>query len=1580
MRGTAPILAVLLLASVACQGAGTFREDAEALTRGPHRLTGTPEYEAAAAYVEQRLRDIGADDVLVQRFPTLQTTVKRCVIELGDRKLPLAPCRPNGIIPPVSPFEGITGRIVHLGAGELSDFAKKPVRGQIAVIDYNSGRAWLRAFRLGARAVILVAKGQARARHQHYVDAHANLPRFFYPGPRADLNEEAEATIHSEVVWGHATGRNVLAFFRGTRAKFQQGVEEYVVVATPLESFGDVPRCSPGGRGAANCAALLTLAEHLSANRPRRHVLLVFLDAQARGHAGVTAFYRAFDTTGNLQLANRRKFLENEQTFLEELTALVEHEEPLKHESDVRRELVMRLKRYAALYAAGLGNELFELRKEQAEHEPDSARYAELEVIVKSKQDEKNGWSDLRRALAKDTDTRDVRGELSVAVTEVRENVTRRARELEVEKQSIEDDTRLLELVSDFTNVLHISLSLGDTSERWGLVIGGDSPFHSNSDDPGLYTGVQGAFLAAARSLAGTEEEAKRFVIGSADGSLDPPSLLWKAPFLIHSGEIPGRLGYYNIVLGTSQEHLRLEGTPDDTLDALALGRIERQAAEIGPLLVAAADSERLSLRRSITPDALFVAPEFGTDNRARGPTVMGRLLGTSMPDQPMPNVVVQVRLKARGESPYTDITYNSTKPYAFDDFVLTRTNENGCYGFGPVQKAVWQTRGFAAAFDDRGMVSSVSDVTSKRNVQTRLNTIRCRHGSAVMTPQVRAHPAKVFRAKGNSPLDDAKSYYETLDGVVTWFCERKIEAVKVFGEKAVVGLFGRGDTLRTNKESAPEGLGAPMEGTWEMPASSQRSAVDMWRLNESRLAALRARGIMNSSVEELHGRAEDLLITAEASASETEREALHASAFLAERHVYELTRETLNDLVHAVLVLLALSVPFAFALERLLVGATNVYRQIAWFAGFFVLTFLLLYISHPAFAIAKTPIIIFLGFAVVTLSGLVIAIIMRKFEVELKVLQGLTSTVHAADVSRFSTVMAAMSMGISTMRRRPLRTALTATTIIMLTFTILWFASFGTETGVVKLYVGPLPGHAGAFVHRVNWAELNEDGLDLVEARWGDEAAVCRRYWVSPTKVQSRGPLVAHADATQPLALRGVLGLDPRELTLRPDLADLLRVGSDGWDDRVLMTAPVAEQVGLKHGDTALVGGLTLRVGPLLDSTLLSAARDMDGNGILPVDFVEMQSAVGTTAADEDASAAQSEQNWAYLPTDSVVIVSSDNARRMGARLHAISLYTRDVREATALAEDVSRVLPLPVSATRSDGVYRHVLGTLVQASGAGDLFFPILLGGLVIFGTMLGSVADREKEIYTFSSLGLAPPHVASLFFAEAMVYSVIGGLAGYLLAQGAMVVLSALADYGLVRVPEMNYSSVNAIVTILIVMGTVLVSAIYPAIKASRSANPGILRTWRLPAPKGDVLDIVFPFTVSEYDITGVVSFLKEHFDNFGDTGLGVFMARDAQLVRGEGNALGLTATLALAPFDLGVTQSFELTSAPSEIAGIDEVAIKINRLSGQPKDWARLNKVLLDDLRRQFLIWRALPNETMEIYRQRTLTAFGGDGEV
>jgi hypothetical protein len=318
------------------------------------------------------------------------------------------------------------------------------------------------------------------------------------------------------------------------------------------------------------------------------------------------------------------------------------------------------------------------------------------------------------------------------------------------------------------------------------------------------------------------------------------------------------------------------------------------------------------------------------------------------------------------------------------------------------------------------------------------------------------------------------------------------------------------------------------------------------------------------------------------------------------------------------------------------------------------------------------------------------------------------------------------------------------------------------------------------------------------------------------------------------------------------------------------------------------------------------------------------------------------------------------------------VTLYPSDPAAADAVAEDTATVSGLPTYVGAHGGVHRLYFGKVLGASGLRDLLIPVLLGGLIIFATMLGSVADREREIYTFSSLGLAPPHVAMLFFAESAIYAVVGGMGGYLLGQVVTTALSFLGQHGYARIPAMNFSSMNAVMTILTVMAIVLLSALYPAVKASRSANPGIQRSWRLPEPAGEVFDIRFPFTVSEHDLLGVASYLEEHFRNFSDSSVGTFTTLSCSVFRQrENDMLGFDAEVALAPFDLGVEQRMSLLSQPSDVEGIDEIRILIRRRSGAYGDWRRANKVFVQELRRQFLIWRTLDAAVADQYRERTL---------
>jgi hypothetical protein len=1593
-RCAARITAVLILTLSVLRpvAADQFQIDCERLTQHAHRRTGTKEFHASRDYVKQRFREIGVDAMVVQPFRTAQTHVQRCEIALGDvdtdtgsrRVLPLHPMRSNEIIPPITPPSGITGVIQHVGLGRPEDYGDRDPHGAIVVMDYHAGSAWRRAFRLGA-AVVIFTRGPAGLMHagqSHHTRAKANFPRYFHDGSGDDLPDGQNATVFSDIRWKPAIGSNVLALIRGTRPRFSFEKDELLVVGAHLDSFGQVPDVSPGARAASNVAALLRLAEHFKAYPPRRDLLLACFDAHTRGQTGAAAFYRALDDKSKLD--DRIAYHDSERQFLDDLTALLDDDRPMDQASPVRNTMIRRLKRKSASVVASFNEQLLALRTERRTEDVAKQRLAQVELQIKELAAAKKGWNALRRALQRNELTDETTNLFAQTVRRVRADIVARSDELAHVEVAIDAEARIRDLIGSHVITAHVSLLLGDGSDRFGLMIGGQEGLRSASDLAGLYVKIQSAFYSAYGQLRAGGTELDLFEPRSADGTLSPEDVLWGAPRFAHGGAPAGLLGIYNLAIGTVGEATPREGTPIDTLDRLDVARVKRQTEQVAVLLQAVASEASLSQISSIGKRTYYLHPRFSS-GRSHGAVVIARsLIGAS--ETPMPDAVLQLRISRWG----LQLSPITTRQYAYDEFRVITTDQNGSFAVGPLQSGV-NVLAFGYTCDEQGQIDLVTTLdSSERALYAHVEMERCRHGAIVLPPQVRTGmPPLIMNGQTNARLNPSKSYSGTIDGVTFWFVDRRVSRVKIFGLNGAVMLVNGPDVLHDTAAGAEEhdgykGAGLRVGTLPDYQRVSMRAGSDLWRIDEARMQVLRSRSIMNSSLEELHGRAEDLLLDSRNEPAVARREALAAGAFLSEGHVYTRVRGIMDDLVHAVLILLALCIPFAFAVERLLVGATNVYRQIAAVTGIFAVTFLLLYFTHPAFAVAKTPAIIFLGFTIVVLASMVIVIIVRKFDVELKILQGLSTSVHAVDVSRFGTILAAVSMGISTMRRRPLRTTMTVVTILLLTFTILCFASFDTRTGVVRLFVGPSPSYQAVQFHMINWASIPESVLDVLHGRWGDRAKVMPRYWVTIGTATDRARVITRADGSQPVAIRGIVGIEPEELSLRRDLAAATGLTQHDLEGKVLMTRAVADRLNVSPDDRVQLSGVTLTVGPVLDPVAMISMKDINGHSVLPVDFTDMSNQMNQTALNQsdkfrgEHDVSQLDMGtWSPLLPDSVVIVSNQTAKTLGGTLRTAHLYVDDTTTARAIADDMARMIRQPNTATLDDGVYRSLLGATLDASNAGDLIFPLLLGGLVVFGTMLGSVSDREREIYSFSALGLAPTHIAGLFFAEAMVYSVIGGLGGYLFAQVTVKTLAVTSAYVDIRVPEMNYSSSNAIITILIVMATVLVSAIIPAIKASKSANPGVMRAWRMPAPQGDTFDITFPFTVSQYDFTGIVSFLREHFDNYTDTGLGVFMAQEARIVRDSDGQLGILAKIALAPFDLGVTQAFELRSAPSELEGIDEVKITLERRSGQPRDWQRLNKVLLNDLRRQFLIWRSLPEETTEQYRATTLKELGNN---
>jgi hypothetical protein len=263
-------------------------------------------------------------------------------------------------------------------------------------------------------------------------------------------------------------------------------------------------------------------------------------------------------------------------------------------------------------------------------------------------------------------------------------------------------------------------------------------------------------------------------------------------------------------------------------------------------------------------------------------------------------------------------------------------------------------------------------------------------------------------------------------------------------------------------------------------------------------------------------------------------------------------------------------------------------------------------------------------------------------------------------------------------------------------------------------------------------------------------------------------------------------------------------------------------------------------------------------------------------------------------------------------------------------------------------------------------DVLVPILIAALIVLNTMLGAVYERVKEIHIFSSIGLAPNHIAMLFIAESFVYAILGAIFGYMVGQGTAKLITVLH---LLPGLYLNYSSVSAVASTSVVIGVVLLSTLYPARKASEVATPAIERSWQLPEPQGDSWDIPLPFAVTGEQASAMTGFMMEWFEAYEEYSIGDFVTQDVSSREEQsqyGKSLIIELMAWIAPFDLGVSQRVQLRTIPTDMQDVYEIRLALERVSGDVSSWRRVNRRFLNTLRKQFLIWRTLRAEERDRY--------------
>jgi len=290
-----PNLSSYLDSAVSSINVTQIRAYAEKLSSFQSRVTGYPGNIEAAKYIEGVLKADGLT-VINQSFTSavpVDTGSWVYVPATGHNYTAYA-LWPNGPVPGATPTF-VSGRLVYVGNGSLSDMNGKVIDGSIVLENFNSGDNWLYAAELGAKAIVFLAPSETTSM-QSRLKANVDplyMPRVYVSGQGAQaLLKAAESgqivDVHDGMEWENVTSYNVIGIINGTSSK------NIIIASAHYDSWSVVPALAPGGQDALGISTLLNLAGYLAQHRPYRTVWIVAYSGYWEGLVGPYAFVHKY--------------------------------------------------------------------------------------------------------------------------------------------------------------------------------------------------------------------------------------------------------------------------------------------------------------------------------------------------------------------------------------------------------------------------------------------------------------------------------------------------------------------------------------------------------------------------------------------------------------------------------------------------------------------------------------------------------------------------------------------------------------------------------------------------------------------------------------------------------------------------------------------------------------------------------------------------------------------------------------------------------------------------------------------------------------------------------------------------------------------------------------------------------------------------------------------------------------------------------------------------------------------------------------------------------------------------------------
>lgn len=1477
-----------------------LRADVMALTASRSRVPGTPGYARAAAYVESRFKQLGLSGVTSEKYNvTVPLTTRAGTLQLAGKTLPVLPMYPNGVVPSTTPKDGIKGALVYAGAGAPVNFNGKAVEGNIVALDFDSGMNWITAADLGARAIVFLEPAGAGARNMSRGEAErkfatlpVEMPRFYAEGAAAQSIRSLAAapagipaTLSATVTWEAVPAQNIVGTIPGTDAELGKQV---IVIDGYFDSMSVSPDLAPGAEAAANCAALLELARSFKAKPAPYTLMFVANGAHHIALAGARNFaaQHFIDSTGKADDAAKEKMASLKAFIGLDLTSSTP---------------TVGLFAKSAFYnQMGVGSENI-LLNQFNNFSKTLYEYAQSEAKRRGTQTEEfyvdgirglegRSWrSYLPSLVALDSEvaTMAQKPGLSFAT----------ANDARVRQDTAADVPANLKLENIAFQLATVNTVLGKALRS------GDAKTNDFQELLSTLSLSNNYGYAVGRAIYRNNRQGASFLPDTPLPDANQPGKDRKTgePF----SKMYANMRAVAMVLDRTKDYKSYSGVRGAFIERAVYSSGKTgfppasQFVFVGPRVGdskgGGAPSSEVETYSVDDEGRVRFAPDMGSERQSFSPSFNKAAIPLSYKDQSTNELNVNattIVFECRGVALYDTLDqryFQILKELTALDAKTDATPVE--YGYLRPQSPV----GLAALEPVAVVFGKPSHAAD--NEFTRVKLIMAQGLLGKRLVLIEAKPQdKNFEGVGvaipsaEDPAGASASRVSYRVARDLWTLDQqRIRLLKSFGinNERVDKLHEDAGGKSTEDVAAPTG------------------------------------GAISVAENALAARKYDTFY------------AQARRAFGLESRAYPDVEATAQDVLKGIIFYLALLLPFSFFLERLLFGYPDIRKQIIATGLLFLCVFGGISRVHPAFELALTPFIILLAFIILALTVVVTTFLSSKFEAEIKRMKQGVHFADVGRLSAISAALGLGIANMRRRPTRTILTCVTLVllTFTVLSFTSVTasISNFARPYGDA----GRTPKYSGMMVRQPDWSPLPERAVDSMTTEFSEKFGVApalRAWYLSRDQGEPLQLRVANgANPNRYYYAPALLGLTAEEKSIGSPLPGSVLPGGRWFNpgERNVCLLPksvlVRETAGPAAGDAASVSpdapaatptpavvegqdpnapkdglalGLTLdnAVGKSIDVggqsftvigvfddtgwTGADALRDLDDEPFTPVDYQNDQSK--KAAADQTTSSAQGDevqvQSYQHMNANALILLPYSDVLALGGTPRSVAVGFHDTvageEELQALMQRAALGIFGAVPDKDNGGKLSTKLYSSVESTnyeGFASLVVPILIAALIIANTMLGSVFERTREIGIYSSVGLAPIHVAALFIAEAIVYAVLGSISGYLVAQTVAKIVTAT---NLLPGITLNYSSSSAVLSTLIVMATVLLSTVYPARQASRMSQPDTDRKFQMSIPLGDLWRFQFPFTVSGQQPLGVAQFLADFFETHTDTSVGSF----------------------------------------------------------------------------------------------------------